>query len=549
MPLTHTNTLRQAWSCATQAFTPQEVYTPLYTELQPEGLPSPTLMVWNSALAQALGLPEDLTEAQATLTPYLSGNQPWHPQGGYATVYAGHQFGHFVPQLGDGRAYWLTELPLRQPEGFDRDTAYTQVELQLKGAGDTPYSRRADGRAVLRSSLREYLASEAMAGLGIPTTRALALVVDREYPVYRETTEQAAIVTRVSPSFLRFGHAEFYYYNGQHHALKAWLEMLMRTYYTDILVGEGLETTSYQEARFDQAFPTLCEALALRVAEKTATLMAHWQSVGFCHGVMNTDNFSALGFTLDYGPYGFMDGFDLGHICNHSDTQGRYAYHQQPVIGLWNVMKFAQCLVPFLHETQKETFEETLLQYYQKVYIKRFEQAFQAKLGLTTWQTATDTKLLQQLLHVLDVQSLDMTLFFRALGDSQGLLQEPTSEQPEVLAQRLHQAWASWLTPCLKGKTLNTETLEWLQAYQARLLQEPTSAEARQAMMHRKNPLYVCRNYLAQEAITAAEQGQWEPFHTLLACLSNPFTPHPHATHHAGYPPSWSQSIEVSCSS
>jgi uncharacterized protein YdiU (UPF0061 family) len=557
------NTLRQAWQQVTTPFDASQSFTPLYTDMQTEGLPNPTLCAWNTTLAHALDLPKTLPEAHDTLTPYLSGNHPWHPQGGYATVYAGHQFGHFVPQLGDGRAFWVNELPLKPTQEahalqmFALPTSYPTVELQLKGAGDTPYSRRADGRAVLRSSIREYLASEAMAGLGIPTTRALALVVDRHYPVYREETEQAAVLTRVAPSFLRFGHAEFYYYNGQHHALKALLTLVIRTYYPELLRGEGLLDTEPTSPRFEQAFPTLCQALALRVAERTATLMADWQSVGFCHGVMNTDNFSVLGLTLDYGPYGFMDGFDLGHICNHSDTSGRYAYHQQPVIGMWNVMKFAQCLVPFLTDVQKETFEDTLLHYYQKVYIKAFEARFAAKLGLRTWLPETDTRLLQELLHALDTQHLDMTLFFRGLGEMQPLLHH-TIDTTEAFIQGIHEAWASWLKPNLKGKPFQEQMTIWLQAYQARVYQEttqqatdslPLTPEGRRETMHKVNPLYVCRNYLAQEAIQAAEQDNWQPFHTLLDCLNQPFTVNPQATHQADYPPQWSQRIAVSCSS
>ena len=270
---------------------------PYSTAIPARPLPAPSLLHVNAALADQLGLSPSI--ASPEFAALMAGNTAWPGYESRASVYAGHQFGQFVPQLGDGRALLIAEIDDRngQPQ-----------ELQLKGAGPTPYSRHADGRAVLRSSIREYLCSEAMHGLGIPTTRALALVGSPQ-PVRRETVETAAVVCRVAPSFLRFGHFEFWYYRGETERLKPLADLLI-----------------------DQHFPEFTgkpdrHALWLtEVVRRTAVLMAHWQAVGFCHGVMNTDNFSALGLTIDYGPFGFLDAFDSHHICNHSDDSGRYAW-------------------------------------------------------------------------------------------------------------------------------------------------------------------------------------------------------------------------------
>ncbi len=285
------------------------------TEVEGTPMVAPKVAIWNQPLADVLGLHAEFADAAST-AGILSGNRKPRSTRSVATVYSGHQFGVWAGQLGDGRALLVGELG--------------NHEIQLKGAGRTPYSRGADGRAVLRSSIREYLCSEAMYGLGIPTTRALALVVSPE-PVWRETLETAAVVTRVAPSFLRFGHFEHFFHGNQHDALKQ--------------LADHAVDAHFPELR-DAANPY--QAMLDEVVTRTARLIAQWQTVGFCHGVMNTDNMSLLGLTIDYGPFGFLDGFDAGHICNHSDHSGRYSYANQPEIGLFNLHCLAQALLPLL---------------------------------------------------------------------------------------------------------------------------------------------------------------------------------------------------------
>ncbi|MDY3331093.1 MAG: YdiU family protein, partial [Pelistega sp.] len=292
-----------------------------YTELYPTPLQAP--IQWgacNRVLAQELDLAEDFFDStEHCLVLAGSAARETYPVMPLATVYSGHQFGVWAGQLGDGRAILLGESV-----GADGQ----RQEWQLKGAGRTPYSRFGDGRAVLRSSIREYLCSEAMFGLGIPTTRALALTVSPE-KVEREELETAAVVTRVAPSFIRFGHFEHFFHRGQHDELKALMDFVIDQYYAELR---------------DEVNPYA--VLFEKVLFSTAELVAAWQSVGFCHGVMNTDNMSILGLTIDYGPYGFLDVYDSEHICNHSDHQGRYAYQQQPYIAHWNLVRLANCFLP-----------------------------------------------------------------------------------------------------------------------------------------------------------------------------------------------------------
>ena len=289
-----------------------------FARVAPTPLPEPYLVAKSESAAALIGLPPERF-ADPDVVAALTGSRPLAGSEPVATVYSGHQFGVYVPRLGDGRALLLGEVV--GPDG-------ERWEVQLKGSGKTPYSRMGDGRAVLRSSIREFLASEAMHALGIPTTRALA-VTGSDYPVMRETVETAAVVTRLAPSFVRFGTFEYFYWTEQHDALKQLADLIIDRFYP---------------AARDTAQPYL--ALLEQVARRTARLVAQWQGVGFCHGVLNTDNMSILGLTIDYGPYGFIDGFDAGHVCNHSDVHGRYAYNLQPQIGHWNLYALGQALVP-----------------------------------------------------------------------------------------------------------------------------------------------------------------------------------------------------------
>jgi serine/tyrosine/threonine adenylyltransferase len=421
-----------------------------------------------------------------------------------ATVYSGHQFGYYVSQLGDGRALWLGELLNAQNEAW---------ELQLKGAGRTPYSRQGDGRAVLRSSIREYLCSEAMAALGVPTTRALCLVSSPE-AVYRETVETAAVVTRMAPSFLRFGHVQFLAHTQRHKELQALLDWTITYHYPHLAALPPKEAYT---------------ALLLEVTERTARLMSHWQAVGFCHGVMNTDNMSLLGLTLDYGPFGFMEAFDPAHICNHSDHEGRYSYRNQPPIGLWNLHQLAQAFAPLLPELSLEVVTER----YQAVFQQSFMQQYRSKLGLYA-ALPEDGALLKALFGWMATYGVDYTRFFRALSK----LQEASQLEDFLKALGL-------------AASVNTD---WFTGYFLRLNAPEEkalapSSEERQIVLLLKNPKFVLRNYMAQQAIEACQKGNNIVLERLFTVLSAPFEEHPQEEAWAAAPPAWACQLSVSCSS
>ena len=325
-----------------------------YTELQPAPLPSPHLVGLNARLARELGLDPSWLASQEGVD-VLTGNRLLAGSRPLASVYSGHQFGVWAGQLGDGRAILLGEA----------DTAAGPQEFQLKGAGRTPYSRMGDGRAVLRSSIREYLGSEAMQGLGIPTTRALA-VTGSPAPVRREEVETAAVVTRVAPSFIRFGHFEHFSAREQYDELRTLADAVIDRFYPGCRGTLKFGGNAYA-------------AFLEQVSERTAAMVAQWQAVGFCHGVMNTDNMSILGLTIDYGPFQFLDAFDPGHICNHSDEQGRYAYNKQPNIAYWNLFCLGQALLPLIGDQELAL---AALESYKAVFPREMEARMRAKLGL-----------------------------------------------------------------------------------------------------------------------------------------------------------------------
>ncbi|MDR3414175.1 MAG: YdiU family protein [Formivibrio sp.] len=469
-----------------------------YTRLNPTPLPDPVLVAWNSELAEKLGLHTD-PQAHPDLAHLLAGNQLPEGASPLASVYSGHQFGTYVPQLGDGRALLIGEH--RAPDG-------EIYELQLKGAGLTPYSRMGDGRAVLRSSIREYLCSEAMQGLGIPTTRALGLVSSPQ-PVWREELETAAVVLRVAPTFVRFGHFEYFHRTGDHASLR--------------ILTDWVITHFYPQCRDE---PQPYAALLLAVAERTAQLIARWQSVGFCHGVLNSDNMSILGLTLDYGPFGFLDGFDAGHICNHSDHTGRYAWHHQPEIGLWNLHCLAQALLPL---ADKEALTAALQQY-QSMFESAFANQLRQKLGLVHWQE-DDWNLVSRLLEMMQQSTADWTLFWRALANFDA-------------ESDLHNAK-------LRNFFIDRPAFDaWSAQYRARLDQEHSIASTRAERMNRVNPLYVLRNHLAESAIReAVKSGNFTEIERLQRCLAHPFEEQNEFANYAAAPPDWAQEISVSCSS
>lgn len=415
-----------------------------------------------------------------------------------AMLYSGHQFGVYVPQLGDGRAILLGEVRNERGEKWD---------LQLKGAGMTPFSRDGDGRAVLRSTIREYLCSEAMQGLGIPTTRALC-IVGSDHQVYREQVETGAIVLRMAPSHVRFGSFEVFYYRKQHDQLKILADYVIAQHYPQ------LAETPDKYARF-----------FAEVVERTAALIAQWQAVGWAHGVLNTDNMSILGITLDYGPFGFLDDYDPGFICNHSDHNGRYAFNQQPYIGLWNLSCLAQALLPLAGKDDLKA----ALDRYTPLCERRYMELMQAKVGLIE-EHEDDAALIQDLLGLMHQSHVDYTNCFRALGSFSSPEASPNEPLRDFFLDRA--AFSAWAN-----------------RYAGRLRREQSHDEERRTRMHRVNPKYILRNYLAQTAIEKAQQKDYSEVDRLLTLLQDPYSDQPGMDAYAAAPPNWGKHLSVSCSS
>lgn len=496
--------------------------TTFFTRLPADPLPAPYLVGFSADMASRLGLDAAIADDPA-FAPYFagSGTRERTPQSmSYASVYSGHQFGVWAGQLGDGRALGLGEI----------EHAGQRYELQLKGTGRTPYSRMGDGRAVLRSSIREFLCSEAMHHLGIPTTRALA-VVGSDQPVRRETIETSAVVTRVSPSFVRFGHFEHFYANDNFAALQTLADHVIARFYPHLREAD------------DPYLALLDEAV-----RSTAALMVEWQAVGFCHGVMNTDNMSILGLTIDYGPFGFMDGFNANHICNHSDSQGRYAYSMQPQIGYWNLFCLAQALLPLFGQKRIEGGDaadvaandkargeravadaQGVLERFKGYFGPALEARMRAKLGLET-EHDSDDALANRLFEIMHANRADFTLTFRHLARvSKHGADNDAPVRDLFLDRAAFDAWAS--------------------DYRARLALEPRDDAARATAMNRVNPKFVLRNHLAQTAIERAAQKDFSEVERLLRVLSRPFDEQPEHAAYAAEPPEWAQSLELSCSS
>ena len=486
--------------------------TRFFTSLEPSPVSAPRWAARNQDLLSELGWPAELFDhhhLQAFAgNALMVGSQP------VATVYSGHQFGQWAGQLGDGRAIWLGEAQSKKgPQ-----------EIQLKGAGRTPYSRGGDGRAVLRSSIREYLCSEAMHGLGIPTTRALCLV-DSPEPVRRETMESAAVVARVAPSFLRFGHFEHFSAHGDTDSLRTLADHVIRHH-----LPECRDRASRWQGN-------VYAALLDVVQQRTAQLLAQWQAVGFCHGVMNTDNMSLLGLTIDYGPFQFMDSFDPGHICNHSDHQGRYAYGRQPNVAYWNLYCLAQALAPLIDD-QEMTLE--VLEGYKTLFPRFMGDAMRAKLGLTgalapESEREADWTLVEDLMQLMAAEKVDFTLFWRQL--SRAVVHQSQA------ADLTDQGWSAVTDLVLDRPRL----LAWLARYSARAGQGHFVVMGEQ--MCRTNPKYVLRNHLAEMAIRQAQAGQFSEIETLHKLLKSPFDEHPGFETYADLPPDWANQLEISCSS
>ena len=474
-----------------------------YAKVAPTPLKNPFLVSVNPDAAALIDL--DPEEAKRPEFAGCFGGQYLLPGSeSLAMVYAGHQFGAYVSRLGDGRAILLGEVRNSRGEKWD---------LHLKGAGLTPFSRDDDGRAVLRSCIREYLCSEAMHGLGIPTTRALC-VVGSEEQVLREQVEPGAMLLRLAPSHVRFGHFEYFYWRRQFDHIKTLADYVIAQYFPDLGRGPDAYARFYHE-----------------VAVRTARLIAKWQAVGFAHGVMNSDNMSVLGMTLDYGPFGFLDNYDPSFICNHSDRHGRYAFRNQPDIGYFNLRCLAQALTPLVPDEAIKGGLDT----YETLYAEHYAELMQAKLGLSGSRPG-DERLIRDLLELMRGSAADYTNVFRSLCDFQ--------QAPEVKNEQLRDLF------------VDRDAFEsWAARYKERLHAEGSSSEGsrdteRAVRMRQVNPKYVLRNYLAHEAIRmATEQKDFSEIERLRLLLRDPFAEQPEMDRYAVPPPDWGKHLIVSCSS
>lgn len=471
-----------------------------FSRVMPSPVAAPSMLAYSIEVADALGLTAD-GMASPDVVNALAGNGLLPGSEPYATVYGGHQFGNWAGQLGDGRAIYLGEVVV----GTKR------WELQLKGAGPTPYSRRADGRAVLRSSIREFLCSEAMHHLGVPTTRALSLVLTGD-KVMRDmfydgnaALEAGAIVCRVAPSFTRFGHFEIHAARNDTALLKQMIDFTIRRDFAEI------DFPADEIGKIGAWFQEICA--------RTAVMIAHWMRVGFVHGVMNTDNMSVLGLTIDYGPYGWIDNFDPGWTPNTTDGEGkRYCYGRQAEIARWNLERLASALMMVANENSPESDALTKqmangLEKFDTIYEAETTRNFAAKFGFTAWKE-DDAKIINTIFKLMTVAEIDMTIFFRQLakvtndvGTNRKLMQEAFYRED---LRNKHQAAMD----------------DWLTIYFARITEDGSdaaSANARADRMNRVNPIYVLRNYLAQEAIELANSGDMSMIHALQEVLRHPY--------------------------
>jgi uncharacterized protein YdiU (UPF0061 family) len=452
-----------------------------------QGFDNPLLVIENAQLKQELGF--DNIEQQKLLDIFngLSSIENLKP---LSMVYSGHQFGQYVEQLGDGRGLLLGEI----------DSSEGSIDIHLKGAGKTPYSRFGDGRAVLRSVIREYLCGEAMHALSIPTSRALMIIGSDEI-VIREKSETAAMLARTAKTHIRFGNFEYFHYNKKPEHVKVLADFCIDNY----------------PAYFSKA-KNIYEEFFRSVVKQTAVMIAQWQACGFNHGVMNTDNMSILGETFDYGPYGFMEDYLPTYVCNHSDHQGRYAFKNQPYIGLWNCSALGHALSSLISEEA----QGEILQTYEEIFQNTLAKLFREKLGLKQ-DKSEDAALIQGLLDIMESEKLDYTNTFR----------------------NLTQALTNKITPELDSDVAKS----WIVSFQERQTTEGLSLDKKVISMNQVNPKFILRNYMAQEAIDAAENNDFSILETLIIILTKPFKEHKEYQNFANKSPAWAKDLEISCSS
>jgi uncharacterized protein YdiU (UPF0061 family) len=451
------------------------------------GFYNPLLVIENSQLKQELGL-ENIEKQK--LLDIFNGSSSMENLKPLSMAYSGHQFGQYVEQLGDGRGLLLGSI----------DSSGGLVDIHLKGAGKTPYSRFGDGRAVLRSVIREYLCGEAMHALSIPTSRAL-MIIGSDEMVIREKSETAAMLARTARTHVRFGNFEYFHYNNKPEHVKV---------LADFCIDQYPAYFSKTKNKYEEFFRS--------VVEQTACMIAQWQASGFSHGVMNTDNMSILGETFDYGPYGFMEDYLPTYVCNHSDHQGRYAFNNQPYIGLWNCSALGHALSSLISEES----QSEILQTYESIYQNTLATLYRKKLGLEQ-EVAEDANLIQGLLDIMESEKLDYTNTFRNL--------------PQALDDQ-------------KTPELNSEIAKsWIHSFQQRHNKESFSSSDKLALMNHTNPKFILRNYMAQQVIEAAEESDYSKLETLIKIITNPFEEHEDFRSFAEKSPEWAKNIVVSCSS
>ncbi|SEQ37804.1 Uncharacterized conserved protein YdiU, UPF0061 family [Amphritea atlantica] len=463
-----------------------ELPASFYARVQPLPLDNPRLVAFSSDTAALIGLdPCQFSELQ--LSEYFGGQRLPEGSDPLATVYAGHQFGGYTAQLGDGRALLLGDLP-----GSDGQ----RWELQLKGSGKTPYSRHGDGRAALRSVIREYLGSEALAALGVPTTRALC-IVGSDTQIYRDSIESAASMVRLSPSHIRFGHFEYFYYSRQPDQLKQLSDFVIRHYYPQCASAANPYLAMYSE-----------------ILGRTAKLIARWQALGFCHGVMNTDNMSILGLTLDYGPFAFLDGYQPDYTSNRTDEHGRYAYHQQPSVALWNCVCLAQSLTGLV----KQADLESALSRFESVYAVAYTEQMKQRLGMEG-KERQDGALIEALLQLLQQVNADYHCAFL----------------------KLEQAATGEVEPFIALLGDSPQVRDWLSQYLSRINSDAT------IQMKQHNPRVVLRSYLTQQVIEQAVAGDFSGLVKLHDAVRAPFKERTDI--YAQPPPEGDKNLSLSCSS
>ncbi len=502
---------------------PRLVQQACYSLINPTPVKQATLIAYSAEVAAELNLSPALCRSQAFADTFV-GNQLLVAMQPFAMCYGGHQFGHWAGQLGDGRAINLGEVPTSQDK---------RLTLQLKGAGMTPYSRTADGLAVLRSSVREFLCSEAMYHLGVPTTRALSLVLTGEEVVRdmfydgNAQLEPTAVVCRVAPSFIRFGNFQILAARDEVALLKQLIDFTIRNDFPQLIESDKAEL---DKADYINWFKT--------VSETTADMVAHWMRVGFVHGVMNTDNMSILGLTIDYGPYGWLEDYDPSWTPNTTDAQGkRYCYGNQAKIAQWNLLQLGNALNVLIDDSAAlEQILRDFIGYYHHQWLNMLAN----KVGFADYVEARDSALLEELLALLPLVETDMTVFYRQLANLKQLTEYNDDELLAVIS-------AAYYQPDTLTAQYKTRMSQWLSDYQTRLRALDISDEDRKAQMNQVNPKYVMRNYLAQIAIDQAHAGDYSGVEKLLEVMRKPYDDQPENESYAAKRPEWAR-VKAGCS-